>query len=260
MPEIYICLYEAMFNKLKVKVGDVPPPKLGFSRCLYVEEVMDTHGLLSHVIVCGTTDCIKIEKILTEAEFYQQYVTDEMISKHRDRAKLEVFTKNPTEAKQLEKINEKWDNIKLFLDPSEKVQLAAVHMCAHALKYIKNPTEAVCFAALKKNGTCLQYIQNYTYEMCKVAVKETYCALEHVRRDMLTEELCMIAIEVSGYALQFVPAEMQTKKMCLAAVRKHGIVLKYVKKQTASICWAAIKETPYASQYITIDVDSDEDE
>jgi len=134
----------------------------------------------------------------------------------KDYPKNIKHIKNPSEAVQLEAVNQDSNTIEHIEKPSEAVQLAAVNKDGHAINHIKNPSEKVQLAAVEQNGHAIKHIKNPS------------------------EAAQLEAVTKNGKALESI--ENPSEKVQLAAVTIDGLLLKYIKNPSEAVQLAAKKQ------------------
>jgi len=153
---------------------------------------------------------------------------------------------NPTEAMQLQAVQQDGWSIRYLKNPSETVQLAAVQNYGRAIEYIKNPSEAVQLAAVKKNGWAIRYIKNPSEAVQLAAVQQNWTAIKHIENP--SEAVQLAAVQQNWTAIKHI--ENPSEAVQLAAVQQNGSAIQFIKNPSEAIQLAAVKKDGHAIQYI----------
>lgn len=161
------------------------------------------------------------------------------------------------------------DVIRHVQNQTEEISLLAVGKDGNALRFIKNPTDSVIEKAIQTNSCALRFVENQKHEHCLMAVSRGssgISALEYVHEQ--TEDIVLAALDAHPnlsvkYIRKMTPRIAQkiiqlnssniglitdqNEELCLQAVRAKPTNLKWIRSQTDTIVWTAIKDSPNAS-------------
>jgi len=109
---------------------------------------------------------------------------------------------NPTEAMQLQAVQQDGWSIRYLKNPSEAVQLAAVQENGWAIKCLKNPSEAVQLAAVQQDGWAIGYLKNPSEAVQLAAVQQHGWAIEYIENP--SEAVQLAAVQNYGRAIEYI--------------------------------------------------------